>query len=191
MNTATLLNRYSFVDIQDQRLVSADPGETPEFGISPEDNFATIVDKSSIGETVSIEAAKKSWVKVTPKFTDKPPAIWEQITQSWEGRVIYNNQEAKEFAAIISDRTNKLNPDEEVVIGYDSVLESDRELISEGAVFFWNFGRYRIYSKSTGKMCESRKKFEIRFRRLPPISPEKAKSIIEESNRIAVKFHGN
>lgn len=115
---------------------------------------------------------------------------WECIAQSWEGRVIYNDPSESEFVAIIRDLTAKENPDEEVVIGYESVLESDRELISEGSIFFWNVGRQRKVS-SDGKSGPSINKFEIRFRRLPPLGVHRVQEIRRVSKDLAEELHGN
>lgn len=114
---------------------------------------------------------------------------WEAILQSWEGRVVCDIPEKKEFVAIISDRTTPTNPDEEVVIGYESVLASDRKIIAEGAVFFLNVGRFREVVNA--KLGPSKKKFEIRFRRLPGLSQKRAAEIRSESQKVADKLHGN
>lgn len=115
---------------------------------------------------------------------------WESIAQSWEGRVVHNDPHEAEFVAIIRDLTAEENPDEEVVIGYESVLESDRELISEGSIFFWNVGRQRKVS-SNGKVGPSINKFEIRFRRLPPLGIHRVQEIRRISKELAEKLHGN
>jgi len=189
--TLNSLNHQSFVELKDQRLVSADQDKSPVIDVADDENSETKIENKFLDKTTSTVGKKHSQVHILPKYVDKRPSTWERIIQSWEGRVIHNKPDMKEFVAIISDRTNKSNPDEEVVIGYESILTSDRELISEGAVFFWNFGRYRLYSESSGTLRESRKRFEIRFRRLPSISAEKAKEILEESKRIALKIHGH
>lgn len=115
---------------------------------------------------------------------------WESIAQSWEGRVVYNDPNESEFVAVIRDLTAKDNPDEEVVIGYESVLESDRALISEGSVFFWNVGRQRKIS-SDGRGGPSVNKFEIRFRRLPPLGVHRVQEIRRLSKDLAEELHGN
>jgi hypothetical protein len=127
---------------------------------------------------------------VRPEYNDKKASKWESIVQTWEGRVIYDDPVAQEFVAIIKDLTCKSNPDEEVVIGYESVLQSDLPLISGGAVFFWNIGRYRKYSFS-GKIGPSKHKYEIRFRRLPPMSAERLAEIRKQSKELSERLHGN
>lgn len=176
------------IPAQGVRLISVDRNESPVVEISGATEVATIIISDELGST--LKEAKQSHVSKPPIYEEKKASLWEKILQSWEGRVIYNSPEKHEFTAIISDRTVRANPDEEVVIDYDKVLASDRELISEGAVFFWNFGRYRTFSKKTGKIEPSHKKFEIRFRRLPSMSARQAEDILEISKRIASKIHG-
>jgi hypothetical protein len=127
---------------------------------------------------------------VRPEYSDKKASEWESIVQTWEGRVIHDDPAAQEFIAIIRDLTCRSNPDEEVVIGYESVLPSDLPLISGGAVFFWNIGRYRKYSVS-GKIGPSKHKYEIRFRRLPPMSAERLAEISKQSKELSERLHGN
>ena len=126
-----------------------------------------------------------------PSPVERKSSEWEAIVQTWEGRVVSDDPEAQEFVAIIRDLTCKTNPEEEVVIGYESVLASDVSLIEEGAVFFWNIGRYRKYSESTGKQGPSKHKFEIRFRRLPPLSADRLSEILEISKRMSERLHAN
>lgn len=116
-------------------------------------------------------------------------AVWEKVIQTWEGRVVCNIPGEQEFVAVISDVTRKSNPDEEVVIGYDSVMPSDIALITEGAVFFWNIGRYRTISNQ--RLNPSKNHFEIRFRRLPPISEEKLREIKAEAQRLTNNLYAD
>jgi hypothetical protein len=127
----------------------------------------------------------------TPESVEKRASVWSEINQTWEGRVVENSPESREFVAIISDRTCRSNPDEEVVIGYESVIESDIDLISEGAVFFWNIGKYRKYSEKTGKIGPAVNKYELRFRRLPPISAETFEEIKHLSKGLSRIIHGH
>ncbi|MGR3992482.1 hypothetical protein [Pseudomonas sp. 1121_17] len=126
-----------------------------------------------------------------PASVERNFSGWSEIKQAWEGRVVEHYPDDREFVAIISDRTNKSNPDEEVVIGYESVLESDVGLISEGAIFFWNVGTYRKLAKVSGKIGPAMNKWELRFRRLPPISQEVLEEIKEYSKGLSKLIHGN
>ena len=126
-----------------------------------------------------------------PESFEKKVSIWSEINQTWEGRVIENSPENREFVAIISDRTCRENPEEEVVIGYESIIESDIGLISEGAVFFWNVGKYRKFSEVSGKIGPAVNRYELRFRRLPPISKETIEEIKNLSKGLSKIIHGH
>jgi hypothetical protein len=58
--------------------------------------------------------------------------------QFWEGTVDSVSQ--GEFVAVVRDKTNPSNPDEEVVISLDEVMPSERPLVAPGATFYWFIG---------------------------------------------------
>jgi len=119
--------------------------------------------------------------------SDAKASVWETILQSWEGRVVDVDSSDGLFTAVITDRTNKNNPDEFIEIDFEHVKHSDRELVQSGAIFYWNIGRFRKYSE--GRIGPSVNHFEIRFRRLPPLSPETLEGIRRTSARMASRFH--
>jgi hypothetical protein len=151
-------------------------------GDSSVDHVPVAASASEVGEMRAIRA---------PESVDNRASVWSEINQTWEGRVVENSPGSREFVAIISDRTCRSNPDEEVVIGYESVIESDLNLISEGAVFFWNIGKYRRFSEKNGKIGPAVNKYELRFRRLPPISPETIEEIKHLSKGLSKIIHGH
>ncbi|WP_141231066.1 hypothetical protein [Pseudomonas sp. Irchel 3F5] len=168
-------------------------GETPRWEFERKIDSTTsavarsLADKNSSVATVlippNVHLVKES---VLP---NNRAAVWEKVIQTWEGRVVCNVPGEREFVAVISDVTCKSNPNEEVVIGYESVMPSDIDLITEGAVFFWNIGRYRTISNQ--KLNPSRNHFEIRFRRLPPISEEKLREIKAEAQRLTSNLYAD
>lgn len=178
--------------VREEELIarSEKSGSKQSFSIEP---LRNLLQSSSIQTPVEESASRSNEMKIVkaPAIVEKKASVWSEISQTWEGRVIENIPDSKEFVAIISDRTCRTNPDEEVVIGYESVLESDIELISEGAVFFWNVGKFRKYSERTGKIGPAKNKYEIRFRRLPPISLEKMREIKELSIGLSKIIHGH
>ncbi|MFO1349355.1 MAG: hypothetical protein U1F68_01185 [Gammaproteobacteria bacterium] len=98
------------------------------------------------------------------------------IRQSWEGRII--SVDENDFTAIISDRTNYNNPDEEVVIEREELSKDDHELLKPGAVFYWSIG----YKDAPG---EPRQRVsQIRFRRLPAWSQRE----IDQASLLASEF---
>ncbi|WP_256831747.1 hypothetical protein [Pseudomonas sp. Pse1] len=151
-------------------------------GYSSADQAPVAASASEVGEMRAVRA---------PESVVKKASVWSEIYQTWEGRVVENSPEQREFVAIISDRTCRSNPDEEVVIGYESVINSDLGLITEGAVFFWNVGKYRKYSEKNGKIGPAVNKYELRFRRLPPISAETIEEIKHLSKGLSKIIHGH
>lgn len=101
-----------------------------------------------------------------------------KLLQSWEGRVIEVHD--NEFTAIISDRTNPNNPDEEVVIDKEEVSPDDHELIFPGAVFYWSIG----YKDGEPRRMVS----QIRFCRLPALSRHELERATSEARQLAELF---
>ncbi len=145
----------------------------------------------SLASPESSDEGPKMRIIKAPASAEKSFSGWSEVSQTWEGRVVENSPELREFVAVISDRTCRSNPDEEVVIGYESVIKSDIDLIAEGAVFFWNIGKYRKYSDDKGKVGPAVNKYELRFRRLPPISKETIEEIKLLSKGLSRIIHGH
>jgi hypothetical protein len=82
-----------------------------------------------------------------------------ETRQYWEGTV--TDVRDKEFVAVVRDRTNRGNPDEEVVIDVDEVAPIDRPLITEGALFYWFIGPQRTPAGVQNNLSS------LRFRRMP------------------------
>lgn len=154
---------------------------------------------SSLAETAySVSSSQQKPIeKVIPKIikielsAPKGSSCWEVILQSFVGRVIECSEINNEFSAVISDRTDPTLEDEVVTIDYSFVKASDRPLISEGSIFYWNIGRYRRWDNLSAKLGPSKNHFEIRFRRLPPISKETAEKIQKVSRLIANRINAD
>ena len=82
--------------------------------------------------------------------------------QFWEGSV--TDVRNGEFTAIVQDRTNPDNPDEQVVFGFDEISDTDRSLVKPGAPFYWVIGLERTPAGQQKNISL------IRFRRTPPLS---------------------
>ena len=173
---------------RDNHLVSSDQADPKLEFFAAEKHSAATVD---ITEANQEDVAR---TKMRPHFFKSPTASttksnqWHRIAQSWFGRVIEVDRENKEFTAIISDRTNKSNPDEIVTIGFESIKSSDEDLVSSGAIFHWVIGQYRRLNATTGKLGPAVNHYEIRFRRLPAITPERLADIKATSKLMAQKF---
>lgn len=152
-------------------------------------------DDTSSSESANLPASSSNGgdmrIVKSPESVGGSFSGWSEINQAWEGRVVENNPGEREFVAVISDRTDPSNPDEEVVIGYESVINSDIELIAEGAVFFWSIGKYRNFLTASGKVGPAVNKYELRFRRLPPISKETIEEIKVLSKGLYNRIHGH
>ena len=194
MSLASILSFDTALDKSSDYLVSS----RSSGGVSREQNF-DIIRTSHYGDSsvdqvpVAASADEVGDMRVVrvPESAGNRTSVWSEINQTWEGRVVENSPESREFVAIISDRTCRSNPDEEVVIGYESIIESDLDLISEGAVFFWNIGKYRKYSEKNGKIGPAVNKYELRFRRLPPISVRTIEEIKQLSKGLSKIIHGH
>lgn len=127
-----------------------------------------------------------------PSMVDVCGSRWAHVVQSWKGRVVYDDKDRKEFVAILSDKTNPGNYDEEVLLPYSAVTPSDVKLISEGAVFFWTIGKFQTKNKGdASKPGPIINMQQLRFRRLPGLSEVQVAEIKEISRRIAEKLNGN
>lgn len=82
-----------------------------------------------------------------------------EVLQKWEGFVA--NIEGDEITAVISDLFNANAPTEEICFDIDEVSDADRELVTQGAVFYWYIGyRYDPWGQKTRSSL-------FKFRRLP------------------------
>lgn len=105
--------------------------------------------------------------------SNKKPSF--MLLHKWEGRVLQVS--ADDFTAIVSDKTNPSNDDEEIVFDIEDVLDEDRELVAPGAVFYWSIG-YDDFSGSRRRVSQ------IVFRRLPGMSRRE----IEDAEKKALEF---
>jgi hypothetical protein len=92
----------------------------------------------------------------------RPAGTENKVLQRWEGRVLSATD--ADVTAVISDRTEPSNPDEEVVFSRDELSAEDQALVRPGAVFYWSI-RYE-----QGAGIPRQRVNRIRFRRLLPIT---------------------
>jgi hypothetical protein len=90
------------------------------------------------------------------------------LKQKWEGYVLSIDEEKEQFTAVISDKSNKDFPDEEVVLSIEELSTSDLIFLKSGAVFYWSIG-YAYKGASKIKFSA------IRFSRLKGYSKESLK----------------
>lgn len=105
-----------------------------------------------------------------------------KLLQKWSGYVISVNGD--EFAAIIKDKSNPDNPDEEVVIAVDELSPSDQMSLSVGSEFFWSIGY------ETNAFGSRFRKSEIRLRRLAPFCREELEYAERKADEMESLFEG-
>ena len=108
-----------------------------------------------------------------------------RLLQMWEGRVLNIDLECNEFTSVISDKTNKELPDEQVTLSIDEISRNDLVLLKVGAVFYWSIG-YADYP-GRPRIRESR----IRFRRLPKWTNRELRDARERGTELAGIFSSN
>ncbi|MEO0250327.1 MAG: hypothetical protein ABIN58_12550 [candidate division WOR-3 bacterium] len=139
-------------------------------GIDPE---ASIIASPSEDATIAPMAA----VPVLVFFPDRRFRQDAFVSlQSWEGTVMRVLNES--FAARLVDRSGKTH-DEEAEFPLSEVSDDDRELIQEGAVFYWNIG-YII--KPSGQKIRAS---IVRFRRLPAWTKSEIDSARQAAEKLA------
>lgn len=61
----------------------------------------------------------------------------QKVIQTFVGRVVNVDFENNEFTAIMEDKTNIKNPDEEMVPSTDWISAGDKKDIEEGDLLYW------------------------------------------------------
>jgi hypothetical protein len=95
--------------------------------------------------------------------------------QKWRGVVKSVSEET--FIAYLTDLSENA-PDEEAEFLCSAVSDDDRELLSEGAVFYWCVGYLTSYSKSVTITSV------LRFQRLPVFSKESVNLAHQKASEI-------
>ena len=107
----------------------------------------------------------------------------EIIKQEWECVVIECHDQS--FRAQATDKTKPDNPDEFVDFTIEEVDINDRELIAEGAVFYWYIG-YRDENGAPREVFS-----RLKFRRLPPWTKEEIEAANKKGQEYADLFFPN
>jgi hypothetical protein len=81
-----------------------------------------------------------------------------ETRQLWEGTVTQVLKQS--FVAILKDKTQNKNPEEQVTFDYSEISDEDRELIKPGSSFYWTIGSERISGQLKNVSI-------VQFRRLP------------------------
>lgn len=100
--------------------------------------------------------------------------------QQWEGQVKEVTKES--FVAVVSDKTNQVNADEEVELDLADVDVEDMRLVRPGALFYWAIG----YEDGIG--VPRQRVSRIRFRRLPGITTRDIARAKDNAKKFASLF---
>lgn len=102
------------------------------------------------------------------------------MLQQWEGKVVTVSRDT--FVAIISDRTNPENPQEEVEIELSEISQNDISLVRPGSFFYWAVG----YEDAPG--IPRQRVSRIRFRRLPGWTTREIQRAKQKASQLAELF---
>lgn len=103
-----------------------------------------------------------------------------RMLQQWEGKVVTVSKDI--FVAIISNRTNPENPQEEVEIELSEISQDDISLVKPGSFFYWAVG----YEDAPG--IPRQRVSRIRFRRLPGWTTQEIKRAKQRASKLAELF---
>lgn len=146
-------------------------------------------DGAERSQTAGVATLRKEFLAVQkPEYftVEHSTFEWLSIAQSWEGRIVSVDLQQNEFTAILTDRTDRTNPDEEVVMDLDAIRKGDKALVEEGAVFYWNIGQMRVNRGGTVKNSS-----DIRMRRLPGLSKAQLNKAKAFGKRVAARLHAD
>lgn len=103
-----------------------------------------------------------------------------QTKQLWEGTVV--DVRKNEFLAIVNDRTEPSNPEEEVSFDLADISEQDLKLVEVGASFYWVIGRERTPAGTIRNISS------VQFRRIPSWSSGAISEIATRAGRFTRLF---
>jgi len=106
----------------------------------------------------------------------RPKTTFES-RQEWEGTVDVVTDQG--IVATLRDITNPSTADELAEIVWDEISDADRDLVTPGAVFYWNIGYEKtVFGQRSGKSV-------IRFRRLPAWTKSEIAAVDRDANELA------
>ena len=126
------------------------------------------------------DVLKQRELRVVPKVRGAGFSRSFQLLQQWEGQV--KQVTADSFVAIVSDMTNRGNPDEEVELGLEDVAPDDMRLLRPGSLFYWAVGY------EDGRGVPRQRVSRIRFRRLPGLTTRDVAHAKETAQKFATLF---
>jgi hypothetical protein len=102
--------------------------------------------------------------------------------QLWEGTVTELSNTG--FAAVLTDKTNPRNPDEQVIFDFDNteISPEDQKLISPGSSFYWIIGNERTLAGQVKNVSM------VQFRRIPAWTERRLATAADRARRIRESF---
>jgi hypothetical protein len=105
-----------------------------------------------------------------------------RVLNRWEGLVEDVDLVHDEFSARIQDLTNPKVAEETATFSLDDVSDSDRHLVTVGAIFYWFIGYH------TSKHGQTTRQSLIRFRRLPTVTRGNTRRTQRRANELSEIF---
>ncbi len=157
-------------------ILAARRSDLSDFGTMSQQEQAEISSSQTedINLAPQLEAQVESFVR-KPTNLPNHQQVFRPL-QRWEGVVVSVNTHG--FDAVLKDLTDSARPKERAEFSLDEIEPEDRNLISEGAVFYWVIG-YEV----TPFLQRKHAGF-IRFRRLPAWTESEIESVKREADEM-------
>ncbi|MBN1379821.1 MAG: hypothetical protein JXA04_11370 [Gammaproteobacteria bacterium] len=182
-NSTALLMSFEY----DTHRGNEEYGETSlKYRMASENTAQEYIEKEEVVTNYIIPPAQ---YKLTSQFRERVlnrqyviPNVIDDIKQKFSGVVIDIDRENEEIIARISDITNPNNPEEQVTLGFDEILESDLSQLAKGDSFVWYIGYIQ------GMMVSRQNFSKIRFRRLPKWSQQEIDTANDNAEKLSQFF---
>ena len=134
------------------------------FAAQSTDEAGTMSQEGSTAQSTNAEL--RNDIKIPTGGTLRPPITITlgkgvprlETRQLWEGTVTQVLKDG--FVAILKDKTQSKNPDEQVTFDHSEISGEDRPLIKPGSSFYWTIGSERTSGQLKNVSI-------VQFRRLP------------------------
>lgn len=113
--------------------------------------------------------------RLRPVYAGRGPTL--KTRQIWEGTVTQVRKEG--FVAVLSDKTNTSNPDEQASFDFDNteISPEDLKLVQPGSSFYWIIGNEKTYGGQIRNVSM------LQFRRMPTWTKQKLTKAAEDARR--------
>ncbi len=142
-------------------------------------NAATLTNPiSHVGGDPTIPTGATPKPAIIPASPGRDPIFKTQ--QLWEGTVTEVNNGG--FVAVLRDKTNSANPDEQVVFDNVEIAPDDYGLVRPGSSFYWTIGTETTFAGQVRNIST------VQFRRVPRWSESKLARSAERAKRVRKLF---